>query len=412
MFLYAGMILCLVLYPLVTEGGPYSNSSHGNTNYGVKRNGTFQYTTGLCAHCHEQHASIDAIEPDPLSGSPSRFVLFYAGHVSQTDNFCYKCHDSTFVIPATAIINRSYSYRAGGWTNDTVNDVLEAFSTPPNISSHSLEDIRTFITGRWGYAADSNPCCACHNPHAAQGDPANSGNTPKTSFTRGYAVSRPSQHDPLLTWGLWGSSAGQKMADYVGARTYQAPYRYNTAAAYEPDGSLTTDGSNLTDYVTFCTDCHNATNTIYSTSLGRNLYKFDWNTEQHGKGIPALRPGFQNLLPPFQDAQMGNHVLSCTDCHEAHGSPNNYLIRKEVNGAATVVVTEDGVPDKEWMKLCERCHANLNGGSHVHPSSMLGEDCSTLCHPMDGGHMYANCKDCHFHGNSQIGGVPYGNPLF
>lgn len=52
----------------------------------------------------------------------------------------------------------------------------------------------------------------------------------------------------------------------------------------EPNSSTTQDGSNLTDMVSFCTDCHNTTNTIYSTTLGRNLKYIDWNNEKHGLG--------------------------------------------------------------------------------------------------------------------------------
>lgn len=39
---------------------------------------------------------------------------------------------------------------------------------------------------------------------------------------------------------------------------YQTPYHFTTY--YEPYGSKIRVGSNLVDYVTFCSDCHNESN--------------------------------------------------------------------------------------------------------------------------------------------------------
>ncbi|MEW6328189.1 MAG: cytochrome c3 family protein [Thermodesulfobacteriota bacterium] len=403
-----GAVICVLLaISLSYAANDYTNSDHGDTSYGVSRSSTSGYTKGNCGHCHEMHASIEGSEPAPAGGSPSKFTLFYTNHASQTDNFCFKCHDNTITVAATAIMNRSYSFRASGWTSDTLNDVLEAFSNPPSISSHSLDDIKTFITGRWGYTADSNPCCACHNPHAVQGDPANSGSTAKSAATRGYPVSRPSQHAPLSTWGLWGDGAGEKMSDYTAS--YQAPYRFGSTTTYEPDGSATTNGSNLTDVNTFCIDCHNATNTIYSTALGRNLKTIDWDNEKHGKG---LAEGAITVDAPYSST-MG-YVLSCTDCHEPHGSPNAFLIRKEVNGG-TLDATISTFSTTDWKYLCARCHqedtspcSTTRGPvfEYIHHNAATDRayiqvSCGD-CHGSGGAcPPTITCSNCHFHGSSR-----------
>ncbi len=442
-----GILVILAGVVLIDTGyaGLYLDSTHGDAANGVKRNVsafTPDYAIGHCDHCHEMHASVDGDEPDPDANSPSLYTLFYDNHINQTDNFCYQCHNVISFQSGGGIINHSYSYRAGGYTPDTFTNVKDSFSFPPTDSDHNLDDILTFITGRWNYTVFSNPCAACHNPHAAQGDPAAS-NLAKSAGTRGWPVSRPSSHNiNNIVWGLWGDGAGEKMRDYT--LGYQSPYRFSTTSFYEPDGAATIatqNGSTLTDYVTFCTDCHNDTNSISSDDLSRNLNTFDWADEKHGKGVAdnnmpnADEPDTCNrILAPYQVGTCGTYVLACTDCHEPHGSPNLFLIRKEVNGAVVTVDTGTGPgpalpprPNTEWINLCNRCHNIAVGdGRHDHPATIPptppgpGQGCSgAICHnlsvpppiPMP------LCTNCHNHGNRDIvdlggGRSDYGDYLF
>jgi len=413
------LVASVLLYSSPVGGGPYLDSAHGNTSYGVNRTSidSFGYAKANCAHCHEQKASIGGDEPAPDSpAGPDIFLLFSDNYTDQTTGFCFDCHKGTGSYQTTAFNNYNYSYRASGDTSITCpTNILEAFSfineTGSSVlncgstygTSHKLTDIQTFITGKWGYTANSNPCIACHNPHRAKRDP-------HTSGSRGWPVSRPSGHTDTSTWELWGDDATERMNQY----TYQAP---NAASGYEPDGSTTQDGSNLTDYVTFCTDCHNATNTIYSTRLVRDLYTFNWTTEKHGSGA-ASNDAHTDVLSPYQEAQLGSYVLSCTDCHEPHGAPNIFLTRQTVNKGTVTVLTGTGTgpqgkANKEWVYLCEKCHGELLDDTpdlHSHPTTLFETSCNALCHP--GGGDYAPCGDCHYHGNSEIDGTPYGEPLF
>ncbi len=441
--LIPGMLIILIGLICIDTvwAGRYLDSAHGSTSHGVKRIAAgfpADYTKGHCTHCHDTHASIDGVEPDPDGPTPSPYTLFYDNHTDQTDNFCYQCHDETSFQDGGGIINRSYSYRAGAWTAvspDNPNDILDAFSFVVPDSSHSLDDISTFITGRWNYTADSNPCTACHNPHAAQGDPADS-DLAKSAGTRGWPVSRPADHTKNNNndWGLWGDDAGEKMSDYT--LGYQSPLRFTVS--YEPDGSGTQDGSNLTDYVTLCTDCHNNSNTIFSTALGRNLNTFNWNDEKHGIGaaddnIPNVNePATCNrVLLPYQAGLCGTYVLACTDCHEPHGSPNLFLTRKEVNKGLVTVDTGTGAgpsgrANTEWINLCNRCHNIVVGDTrHDHPAAIPpvppGPGCSgALCHDLSVPPPIpiTLCTNCHNHGNGDIidffgtNQGPYGDQLF
>jgi hypothetical protein len=437
--LYVSIMLSILflIFVDVSYAGTYLSSAHGNSSYGVDRSGAANfpndYNAGLCAHCHEQHASFDGNEPDPAGGSPSYYLLFSDNHTTgdqtaQANNFCFQCHiDVNSFQTGDTLLNRSYSYRAGGWTSDTVDNILEQFSfdVVGNDSSHNLDDILTFITGEtWEYTTDSNPCAACHNPHAAQGDPANSANSTKSSGSRGWPVSRPSQHDEddNDAWGLWGDVAGERMDVYAGASTYMAPHRFGVTT-HEPDGTNTDDGSNLTDFVSLCTDCHDNANVISSSDIanptgppGRNLNTFDWNIEKHGKGaadngVPAADTDTcSQILEPYLTGGQcgaGDYVLACTDCHEPHGSQNILLIRKEVNSATVTVDTfTGGTPaNTEWMSLCNKCHDIAVGDArHDHPAVVPGgaPGCSgPTCHgPLS--NQYPICTNCHNHGNSNI----------
>jgi hypothetical protein len=384
----------------------YASSAHGNTDpgYGVNRSGC-QYgdppmscPAGSCSHCHDTFA--------PTICGVNDFMLFAAND----NDFCLKCHENTTNYMVTPIVNRGYSFRAGGWTSDLVDDIREVFDST---SKHNLGDIKTFINGKWGYNADSNPCTACHNQHLAQGDPPNDPDFTKSADTRGWPVSRPRDHDGV--WELWGDDPSEKMNDYSSS-DYQAPYRYGSTSAYEPDGSGTTDGSNLTDFNTFCTDCHNTTYTIYSTSLGRNLRQIDWDAEKHGKG--DADGALDEMRNPY-DAVMGK-ILSCMDCHEAHGASNVYLLREEVNGeeldGAITSFTPfcslpgtDGNQELGW--LCRRCHKDdsnyggvVNQWKFVHhytnytPDAPYARTRCYKCHWTASGEPMS-CRCCHYHGS-------------
>ena len=95
LFTGIGMIIVsLIIYPNMLESGVYLNSAHGNTSYGVNRIDTFNlgYSKANCAHCHEQHASINGSEPNPVNGNPSPYLLFANNFTSQSENFCFYCH--------------------------------------------------------------------------------------------------------------------------------------------------------------------------------------------------------------------------------------------------------------------------------------------------------------------------------
>jgi hypothetical protein len=355
-----------MLYPEKARSGPYLDSAHGSSSYGVNRSATgfpTDYAKGNCAHCHEQHASIGGAQPAPDSGSPpSNYALFADTFTDQSNDFCFYCHKGTgslqFSFDRT---NYNYSYWFGGdHTNQTLPDnIYDAFN-PAAGSSHNLQDILDFVKLKWPetFKDESNPCNACHNPHLSQ---------------RGYPIVRPTDRN-----NIWGDSAGEHMSDFAAAHggDYQAPYWYGSTTTYEPDNSMTTGGTNLPDYVTFCSDCHNATNVINSTTLLRQVKYIDWTqmnrTNQPGDYHGSITrcfgvdgdPSWGSLKEPYYTANKSNFITCCTDCHEPHGAVHGaettvpFLLRKTVNGHFNK--NRPGVGGWSWeAEFCRSCHNHI-----------------------------------------------------
>jgi len=337
---YLSLVILFLIGISKAIAGPYTSSIHGNTTHGVYRiglNGT--YARGNCAHCHEMHTT-----PNPFALFANNFNnATLTGPYSQSDDFCFYCHGSPSK-QVGGILNYDYSKTFGGATNSTATTILDLFN---QASYHDLYDIWNFAQNTFPsfFTALSNPCVACHNPHLVHRSCGKPGGVFDPTQS---AISRPTSHDTL-----WGDNSTERMSNYTGTTLIYQPPMYFNSTNYEPDDASNdrlTQAAKTPDYVSFCTDCHNPYNTIYSHELGRNLKYIDWANEKHGKGAAD---GTINVHPPFSNASIGKYVLSCLDCHEPHGSPNLFLIRTEVNGkklrGPITAVTDLGL-------LCRQCH--------------------------------------------------------
>ncbi len=124
------------------------------------------YATGNCAHCHEQHASINGSEIDQKG-----YALFYDLARSQCIIICYWCH-SNYVGAVQDVNNFPYSVNFGGAT-EHYGDIGEQFcnvgSEYTNCGSrHNLEEIWRSIRNQWDFGPNPDPCGGCHNVHMAQ----------------------------------------------------------------------------------------------------------------------------------------------------------------------------------------------------------------------------------------------------
>ncbi len=373
----------------VASADMYTDSAHGNDTSGVNRStATCENwpggvcSIGSCAHCHDTF-------DDSICGV-SDLMLFAPNDnptpTPQSDNFCYECHGSG---SAQAVTNHTYSKNFGGGTA-TFTTIYDAFNpasgTTP--SSHNLADVLSHAVGRGiGFTGSTNPCLVCHDHHVSQQ------NYPVTLSGLGgvkTAIRRPADYGspPTNLWGDEDATSGfnERILDYT--NTYQAPY-YVGGSNYEPANDGTADGSNLPNFKNFCTiQCHGRQD-VYSTERSRNLIKISWANEylgdQHGKAhSPGAGPDNDkgDTVAPYEDPdEEYNYVLSCTDCHEPHGSPNEWLLRTSVNGKDNIVTDRW---EGDWWNFCTACHV-LTGGTDTYHRDLY------TAHP--------KCPACHEHGN-------------
>jgi hypothetical protein len=385
----------------------YTDSAHGDDTSGVFRqpeSGSFPLgvdctkwpgqtcvnTEGSCAHCH------DTFDPD-LCGVTMLMLFADLNYGSQWDSFCIECHQGPASSIQVSMPNQyTYSVNRGGAPTGCPANIRGSFRFVNELgqqrlqcgsnvgSSHFLDDIRDSLEGEWGFdaaAANINACHACHNPHLAKQD---------------YPASRPSDHSG--NWEVWGDEAGEKMSVYGG--TYYPPYKYPFPVGEDPPelyiglpppqthewGPAGEYFSPDTpDYATLCLDCHQ--DAQYSTRLSRNLKTINWeNGDRHGKkGEPGDAQCYYGFLKaPYENDCFGviseYKVVMCTDCHDPHGSPNEFLLRTCVNGHDGLTVEGPG----EWWNFCRACHYleyNVPGGGRYHSSSLT-------------------CPNCHGHGEN------------
>jgi len=371
------MLILLFIFATVAFAyyrAKYTESAHENTSYGVNRPSIafFEYARGNCAHCHEQHAMIGGEEPTPpAEAGPEEFMLFYSNNPSsQDDNFCFQCHKSGSTIQS--VTNYTYSKNFGGGPS-TFTNIYDAFNPPSGgtPSSHNLSDVLNHTVSRGGgFTSDTNACVVCHDPHIAQRQiPVASSGMKGGVYT---SIRRPVDYQSYPS-NLWGdedaatSGLNERMRDYTA--NYQAPY-FLGGINYEPANNTTYDGSNLPNYVNFCTNnCHSRSD-VYSTERSRNLISIDWSTHQHGGAHNGGSNGAS--IAPYTNAAT-NYRLSCTDCHEPHGSQNEWLLRTTVNGTNVSVTASN-----QWWYFCSACHTFNQHTAPWGPTT----DCnnSGICH--------------------------------
>ncbi|MCP4590388.1 MAG: hypothetical protein GY842_06575, partial [bacterium] len=342
---------------------------------------------------------------------------------ARVDTLCYTCHTEG-MVQNDALANN----RPGGYIS--ADDIEEAFAKSRR---HDLG--QAFTVGTTGFTLQ---CTSCHNPHVVTGKywDAELNVTPVTRADFSDPVNNPRAMGSIL----WGDEAGEKMDDFAARGSGTGGWAYSTArgggiswdqpAVYQPPKSgngydFEFGGDILPDYTTLCLDCHThrMSDANPPVNWGQGIGCTDNSVDppnqriecgaDHGLGA-AGRPQYNSddgtagfwgnsgnpdmiyqmnyvtrgrgtghfMRWPYETAERAagiNFVLSCTDCHEAHGADRGGMVR-------------------------ERFNVNANGdcgtGGDADPN---GENCT------DGGNWNSMCNACHYYYGGQHAGMSCGN---
>ena len=292
LLLGAGLACTLLWAGTPLLAGDYRNSSHGSATSGVDRSTIDSkysaFSKGNCAHCHEQHASLEGVEPNPVTGA-----VPYATFAHEQD-LCLACHDgSPALTNVQADITKANKH--GGLLSDTAHhygETLAELSTTKHVE-----------------------CVDCHNPHAAQ-------TTLHTAGSNAIATNS-------LLLKVFGATPTWSTANW----TAPAVYTMQTATKeYE-----------------ICFKCHSGANTNWASWGGTAATAWtDVALEfspynRAGHPIAAGLSSYANSISPKAlvsaqltspwNVNMGTQTMYCSDCHASdstvagpHGSATKWML--------------------------------------------------------------------------------------
>lgn len=236
-------------------------------------------------------------------------------------------------------------------------------------------------------------CITCHNPGVVTGKTSEGGypltlpTEPEVPYTQKTVDGWPTLDNPP-----WPHDTPPKPL------LYARPYKEDPNPDEEGDEIFGPDEIDLPDFNSFCQTCHRQIAGRYGMSNNYSRLKYDpiRFIKGDGGGVVAshglargressidnlkLKEPFYSMRHDEEGAVTANLYLSCTDCHEPHGSENPYLIRTMVNGKKGITVGRD-----TFFELCDACHYMANPWPGGYPHGSPGEM------------KERNCIECHNH---------------
>ncbi len=401
--------------PDIDGQGSWAASAHNLAGYSQNAgNPVSCLGDGTTTGCHGNGHGSDNIK---ILGGPA------FGYDIQ--ELCYRCHTDNKIVNDALANNRPGGY-------ESADDIEEAFNKS---EKHNLGTGFTMNGSSF-----TLQCSSCHNPHVVTGKywDAALNVSPITRPDFSDPVNNPRAMGAVL----WGAAPGEKMDDFAARAAGSGGWYFSEArghliqidrpAVYQPpkagDGyEFEFGGDIMPDYTTLCLDCHSYRMSDANPPVnwgqgiactGNSVDPPDQRIEcgaQHGLAMAGMpyyvsdsgKSGYwgnsgnpdvifaMNYVTrgrhnghfmrwPYDSAERSagiNFVMSCTDCHEAHGSSRSSMIRERlnVNGNGDCGTGGDSSPNGEncsdggnWNAFCNICHYYYGGQHH-------GMSCGNAC---------------------------------
>lgn len=386
-------------HPLNSMAGDYLNSAHGTSAIRPALSST-NYSTGNCAHCHEQHASIGGTTPAPTGGPD---VYLEAGTEEQ---LCFACHDSSEANGAPDI-------DTDVTTTDNKGHLAQNYSGIHRVGE-TLSDIAN---------TKHIECTDCHDPHKAGNTLHTPGLTTGNSIATGSPLKNVTGSDPdyFSTSSKYSIWEAPPQTDYniekPATKEYQICFKCHSGSVDDPE---TWRGGSSSD----------PANTIWTwTDVGQefspynksghpvvlNLYDYP-NIVSIGVPGGSKRRGLDSaqVLDPWK-TNVQYQTMYCSDCHVTssngpHGSSTKWMLRGPnkawpyllaSNNGSDICETEGG---SDLFRRIETIAQNFDATdglfcANCHPTDLSSNKCHSTSY-----HVRGRCVDCHIR-------VPHGGKI-
>ncbi|MDH3392780.1 MAG: hypothetical protein OEL66_02145 [Desulfobulbaceae bacterium] len=286
--------------------GEYLNSAHGDSFTGVQRPNMTSYSTGNCAHCHEQHASVGGSEPAPNTpAGPDSYLA-----AANEEDLCFTCHGTTPVgtapdVATDVTTTSNHGHLAQNYTG--IHLPTETLSITKHIE-----------------------CTDCHNPHKAGDTLHSTGSNTITSTGPLNGVTGADTNYEISAPDIW---AAPDQTDYTlqnATKEYQVCFKCHSKANSDVItwGDSTPDSEDWTDVGLEFNPYNRSGHPIvrglssYPNSIAGN------NGVNANKITKGLTVG--QMSSPWTN--VGTQTMYCSDCHSGdnaagpHGSAVKWML--------------------------------------------------------------------------------------
>jgi len=402
------LFFVIVLSVIEVEGGTYTSTKHGaEADRSVVTPG-FPYTTkGLCAHCHEQHGSVEGVEPSPPAPEgATMYSLFRSNYGADRNELCYACHEVLSLGGMPMGYGRYGIYQGKTKYNNSIhyNSSEMLWSPDPVPPGPSYND--------------AGNCNNCHNPHGYSDAV---GLIPSMLFARdsktgdspAYEMGCEGCHDG--TQGGIGKDIKSQLDKLYSHPTHSYNDRHILPESGQSEGGSSFGPDNRHAE---CVDCHNphglgstgATHTPPGNTVSEVLQNV-WGVEPVWPTIWTQPTTFTVRKPPtYPDGSQYEYQI-CFKCHSYYGLGTLTNAVSSIIGPSGTNITDQAWEFNVNNKSAHPVVVSLNNqaGSYSPRALTSGQMISPWDVNVGDQTMY--CSDCHGADDEDAGGArgPHGS---